>query len=118
MERRFGVLRVIGSIYKILGIITGVLTILAALAICVTSILGGAALGNWGNTFGTPSSSGFFSTIFGGIVVGIGVVLYGGAITITLYGVGEGIYLLLAMEENTRATALLLQKGKEPEVQA
>jgi hypothetical protein len=117
MERRFGILRVIGSIYKVLGIIAGVLTILAALAICVTSIVGGAALGNWANTFGTPSTSGFFSSIFGGIVVGIGIVLYGGAITITLYGIGEGVYLLLALEENTRATTLLLQKGNEPETQ-
>jgi hypothetical protein len=37
------------------------------------------------------------------------MIIYGGSIALTLYAMGEGIYLMLAVEENTRMTAMALQ---------
>jgi hypothetical protein len=116
MEKRYRALRTIGTIYKILGIITGALTILVVIGICGTSVLGGTALGNAGRDYGNSLMPyGMMGGALGGILGSLIVVLYGGTLTITLYGFGEGVYLLLALEENTRATTTLLarQLGQE-----
>ncbi len=52
----------------------------------------------------------------GGVIAAGLVLIYGAVMTLVLYGAGEGIYLLLALEENTRATALYLQQFSDPEV--
>jgi hypothetical protein len=117
MEKRYTALRTIGTVYKILGIISGVVTILAILGICATSILGGAALGELGNQFGgSYGMGGMFGGVLSGIIFGFLAILYGGGMSITLYAFGEGIYLLLALEENTRTTAetLTQQTGMRP----
>lgn len=110
MEKKYTALRIIGSIYKVLGGLAGVITILAALAICVTSAFGGAALDRLSRDFG--GRGGFLGTasgFVGGLLAGIAIILYGGGLSLTLFAMGEGIFLLLALEENTRATARLLQ---------
>jgi hypothetical protein len=117
MEKRYTALRTIGTIYKILGIVVGVLTILAVLAVCGGSILGGAALNNLGSQFGgSIGMGGIFGGVVGGAIIGIFVLLYGGGAAITLYALGEGIYLLLSLEESSRTTALMLtnQAGVRP----
>jgi hypothetical protein len=38
------------------------------------------------------------------------ILLYGGITAITTYALGEGVYLFIGLEENTRVTAELLQK--------
>jgi hypothetical protein len=109
MEQRYTALRTIGTVYKILGIISGVITILAILGICAASVLGGAALGELESQLGgSYGMGGMFGGVFGGILLGFLAILYGGGISITLYAFGEGIYLLLALEENTRTTAQML----------
>jgi hypothetical protein len=114
MERRYTALRVIGTIYKIIGVIVGVLTILAALAICASFFLGGVSLRDLRPEMGAPFMPG---PIVGGaagvLVAGALAILYGGGLAITLYGFGEGIYLLLALEENTRMTSQALQRQFE-----
>ena len=115
MEKRYQALRVIGTVYKVLGGIVGVLTIVLVIGICLTSVLGGAAMDSIGREFGTHTSfTGMLGGVFGGIVMGIGAIIYGGGMAITLYAAGEGVYLLLAMEENTRATSQLLQQQITP----
>ncbi len=114
MEKRFKVLRIIGTIYKVLGGITGVLTVLSAIGFCLITTLGGAAADQLTRDFGGGSGGGMVSGLFGGILVGLVILIYGGMMTITLYGAGEGIYLFLALEENTRTTALLLQQQNAP----
>ncbi len=117
MEKRYTALRTIGTIYKILGIISGAITLLVILGICAASVLGGAALGELGNQFGGSYGMGsMFGGVLGGIFLGFLAILYGGSISITLYAFGEGIFLLLALEENTRATAEMLtqQPGMRP----
>ena len=44
MDKKYTVLRTLGKIYKVLGIIGGVLTLLTILGVCATSVLGGMAL--------------------------------------------------------------------------
>jgi len=114
MERRYRALRTIGSIYKILGIIIGALTALSILGFCATSLLGvgGAALSRDAPTF----FGGAFGGAVGTVVFAIFAVLYGGGLSVTMYAFGEGIDLFIALEENTRRTAALLdrQAAKAP----
>ena len=107
MERRYRVLRTIGSIYKVLGIVVGALTLLSLLGICATSLLGfgGAALDS-----GMRGILGGAGGPVGAIVFAIFAVLYGGGVAVTMYAFGEGIDLFIALEENTRATAALLER--------
>lgn len=111
MEKRYKALRIIGTIYKVVGVIAGVITILIALSLCATSVLGGTAIGSFGREFGGDTGfAGLFSGLLGGLILSIVAIIYGGGLAVTLYAAGEGVYLLLALEENTRATAMLLQQ--------
>lgn len=115
MEKRYSALRIIGTIYKVLGVIAGVITIILVLAICGASVMGGAALDTLGRQFGGDTSSvGMFGGIFGGLIAAFFAIIYGGGLAVTLYAFGEGIDLLLALEENTRATVMLLKQGQSP----
>jgi len=115
MEKRYKSLRVIGTIYKVLGGIVAVITILSVLGICATSVLGGAAINNFGRQYGGNSGVwGLFSGVLGGIIGSVLTIISGGALAVTLYATGEGVYLLIAIEENTRVTAALLQQQAGP----
>jgi len=110
MEKKYTALRTIGNIYKILGIIVGAITLLLALFVCGGSLLGGTLMDGLSQGLGDTGGFGFFGGLFGGLLMGLFVIIYGGGLGITLYAAGEGIYLLLALEENTRATAALLRE--------
>lgn len=105
MEKRYRALRTIGTIYKVLGTIAGILTLLGVLAGCATSVLGGAALDQFGQDL---TGIGMFGGVVGGVIFSLILALNGGLIALTLYSLGEGIYLFLAIEENTRYTAQVL----------
>jgi len=107
MEKRFRVLRFIGTLYKVLAWIALVGGVLAAFGTLVAGLIGGVSLPR---QYGFPRAGGALVGI-GGFLVGLIVaVIY----FITLYGVGELIYLFLAIEENTRETALYL-RGQQAE---
>jgi len=115
MEKRYAALRVIGTIYKVFGGIVGIITILLVLGICAISVLGGATMDTLGREFGGDTGfAGFLSGFLGGLIGGVLVIIYGGGLAVTLYAAGEGVYLLLALEENTRATVMLLQRQAGP----
>jgi hypothetical protein len=112
VEKRYRALRFIGSLYKVIGIILGVITILAALSSCIFSALSGSIIDNairqgFGNSSG---GLGFFSGFLGGVIVGFILLLNGGIASTMLYAIGEAIYLFINVEENTRATVTLLQQ--------
>jgi hypothetical protein len=109
MEKRYRALRLIGTVYKVLGGIIGILTILGAIGVCLLSLTGGllGSLGNSGRQLGALAGG---SVAILGIVWALFIILYGGVIAVSLYGGGEGIYLLIALEENTRATVELLER--------
>jgi hypothetical protein len=113
MEKRYNALRTIATIYKVAGIIILILTIISILGICATSVLGGTMFNRFSRDYGYIPS-GTIGGVLGGLIASLISILTGGGLALTLYATGEGIYLLLAMEENTRATAALLQRQLNP----
>lgn len=114
MEKHFKVLRIVGSVYKVVGIILLVVTLLSALGFCGMSVLGGSAMESAlknlpGNTLGQGQGFG----LLGGVLLSLMIILGGGIYAVTTYALGEAIYLLIALEENTRRTALLLHSQHE-----
>ncbi len=103
MQRQYTTLKAIAVIFKVLGIIVAIVTIFGALLAC----LGGAAISNAGRLNGFPNA-----TTGGGVIfLAIIALIYGGIVALFLYAAGEGIYLMLALEANTRQTATLLQES-------
>lgn len=115
MEKRYAALRIIGTIYKVLGGLVGVVMLIIVLAICGASFLGGAAMDTLGRELGGDTGfAGMFGGVLGGLIGAFFAIIYGGGMAITLYAFGEGMYLLIALEENTRATVLLLKQQSTP----
>jgi hypothetical protein len=108
MEKKFNALRTIGVIFKIFGVIAGIITLLIVIGICATSVLGGAAIDSLSRELGNSGASGIFGGVLGGLLASIFVIINGGGLTLTFFALGEGIYVLLSVEENTRATVDLL----------
>ena len=119
MEKRYKVLRTIGTIYKILGIVAAVITVLALLASCAMIFFGSSALSDLsrqlGREFGNMPYR-MMGTVFGGLLAAVSAIIYGGGLALSLYALGEGVYLFIAIEENTRTTAALL--AQQPAQQA
>jgi len=102
--KSFRALRAIGSIYKGRGWAALLVTLLAALA----SVVGGGALGGIG---GRGSMVG--SLVTGGAGAAVTLVV-GGLLALGLFGTGEAIFVILAIEENTRSEAKLLERLGDP----
>jgi len=47
--------------------------------------------------------------LFGGILFSVFAIIYGGLISMTLFAFGEGVYLLISPEENTREKSLSIE---------
>lgn len=113
MEKRYRALRFLARIYQILGILIGIIVLVAVIGSCVALAVGGGRLGqlerdfNWRGMGGIGVIEGTLAAVIGGVIA----ILYGGIAALTLYAVGEAIMVLLAMEENTRATTSLLRQG-------
>ena len=117
MEKRYKALRIVGVLYKILGVIAALITVLAVVSLCVTSILGGAAINRITREMGPELPlSGMMGGALGGLIGGLLIAFYSGGAAVTLYGMGEMIYLFLALEENTRKTASLLENQEEADL--
>lgn len=114
MEKRFTGLRIIATIYKVLGVIAGIITIVLSLGLCASTVFSGVAIDYIGPGFGDfMDPFGMMGGPLWAIVTSFVAILYGGGIAITLYTFGEGIYLLLALEENSRMTVRLLQSQNQ-----
>ena len=103
MEKRFRALRVIATIYKIVAWIVLICGVLFALIFFVTAVLSGAS-GSGRDLSGVILAGGL-----GGGVVAMIALLYAAVLFLVLYGAGEVIFLGLAIEENTRESALLMR---------
>jgi hypothetical protein len=113
MKKRFGALRIVGTVYKIVGIIIGVGAVLGFIFSIVGSFAGGSALDSLFSSSGMGNAGG--AGVFVGILVSLIILIGGGLSALMTYGIGELFYLLIAMEENTRATATLLQATPKPQ---
>lgn len=98
MERKFAALRVIAALYKIAGLLVAIGTVLA-----VISIVGGA-LREYGFDRGSAVAS--IGVIFTSIA--------GGLLALGLFAIGDGLYLMIAIEANTRLTTILLRERAKP----
>jgi hypothetical protein len=103
VPRRFGVLRFIGTLLKVIAWIILILSILGAIGVGLTSSQVGQAVAQ-----SNPILSSLFSTPAGGIIVGVITLLFGLIYFLVLYASGESLHMQLAVEENTRLTAALL----------
>jgi predicted lipid-binding transport protein (Tim44 family) len=111
MEQRFHALRTIGSIFRVVGYIILVLTVLGALAFCGATVIGASAIeSSVAHQLGVSSTGGgFLGGLFGGLIGGFFVLLYGGFISLSIIATGELIYLLIGVEENTRKTNFMIE---------
>jgi hypothetical protein len=118
MEKRFKILRFVGSFYKVVGIIIGAITIISALGFCIVSIVGGTTterIIQSMNPNGGGQALGMLGGVVGGLIVSLLIILGGGIYAVTIYALGEAVYLLIALEENTRHTAVMLLRQFEHE---
>lgn len=112
MEKRFRVLRIIGTLWKVIAWLTLIAGILSSLGILAVGALGrtGFILRLFERQTGVvPGSLGIVSSILGFVLMLAGAIIY----FLILYAVGELIYLWLAIEENTRRTMRLMQENTE-----
>lgn len=107
MEKKFKILRLFGTVYKVLGVITMSLAVLGAAGICIMGFAGGALLEQATQELG---AGGVMGTGVLGVATAFSLLLSGGIGGLSLYAIGELIYLFISMEENTRATAALLRQ--------
>ena len=110
MEKRYSVLRIIGTIFKVLGVLVGILAVLGALVLCGGALVGSASIANAGREAGVP----FLSGVAGAVIGGIFSLLFGLIYAMGLIAVGDFIYVLLSIEENTRATSAMLRAPAGP----
>lgn len=109
MKKKYGALRTIGTIYKILGIVIAVITVFGSIGICIFGFAGGAMVESASQMLG--EQTGGVSTAGAGIagaLAALWMLIVGAIGSVSTYALGEGVYLLLDLEENTRKTAELL----------
>jgi len=102
VPKRFGVLRLVGTLLKVIAWIVLILSILGAIGLVL--------VGNSGIAL-PLSQLPIDATLAGniqGIIAGIALLIFGLIYFLILYASGESLHLQLAVEENTRLTAALL----------
>jgi len=107
MKKRFQVLRVIANVLKVFGIVVAAVALVAAMVTFVIGLAGGQV---W-NMAGLDSSTGFLAGTVGAFII----ILVGALYALLMYGYGELIFLLLALEENTHNAVQLLEKTNKEE---
>ena len=110
MEKRFRVLRIIGTLWKVFAWIELIVGILSALGVLIMGILGtgGFLLQFLGERASmVPGAMGLVSSIVAFIALLVATIVY----FLVLYAIGELIYLMLAIEENTRRTRQWLEQA-------
>ena len=109
MDKKYRALRTIGTIYKVMGVIVAIAAVVAFVGLVVAGALGGGR--ELPSLWRGPMHFGQFGAygLVGGLVSGFVVLLSGAWAALGLFALGEGIYLAIGVEENTRATALALQ---------
>lgn len=111
VPKRFGMLRLIGVILKVLAWLSLVMGVVGAVVV----LLAGNALVD------TLAAAGLASPLGGSeaVILALGGLLMGVIYFLALFAAGESLFLQLAVEENTRLTAAILLKmdqeaGPEP----
>jgi hypothetical protein len=101
MNKRFGVLRFLSAILKILGVVVAAMSVIGGIACIGLSSLGADLF----TEMGIDSATGSYITLFGAFMVVVVGILY----AILLYGYGELLMVLVNIEDNTFRTVALLE---------
>lgn len=104
---RFGVLRLVATLFKVFAWITLVGSILGALGV---GVLGSMLQETWVDATLIPA---LLVDGTSGIIIGVLLIASGILTFLSLYAAAEGIQVQLAIEENTRLTAALLLRLDE-----
>ncbi len=105
MVKKFRVLRIVAVIWKVIAWIVLVASILGGCGTLVLGLMAGGAGASSNNALGA-----MLGGALGGAVTGLIAILFGILYFIFLYAFAELVDVMLALEENTRATAELLKK--------
>lgn len=108
MEKKFKILRIVAFIWKIAAWVILVLSVLGGCAALVMALTAGNQLARQSSALGLGPLGG----AAGGIIIAILALLVGVFYFISLYAVAEMIDVVLALEENTRATVEHLKNLK------
>jgi hypothetical protein len=100
MEKKFRILRIVAIIWKVLAWIVLVLSVLGGCANIVFGLMLGAGARNTNTALGLSA----FGAL-GGVVVALIAIFFGVLYFVFLYAFAELVDVMLALEENTRATA-------------
>jgi hypothetical protein len=100
MEKKFKILRLVATLWKIIAWILLVLSILGGCGVLVTALVAG----NQFSRQGIPGI-GVLGSVAGGIGFALVAILAGFLYFVTLFAIAEMIDVALAIEENTRSTA-------------
>jgi len=103
MEKRYTALRVIATIYKILGVLIAILVLLGIILLVVA----GVASQNRLAMYGINSTELM-------VLAGVGLLFGGGMLALGTFAVGDLLYLVINIEENTRYSAILM-RDRQPQ---
>jgi hypothetical protein len=113
-EKKFTILRFVGTVWKVLAWVMLGGGLLGSLGILLTSIFGGGIMGGMMSQYGQQGSWMTGLGVLGGVVAFVVSLIVTVIYFLLLYAVGELIHLLLAIEENTRLTARWIQRRPAP----
>ena len=117
VPKRFGILRLVGTLLKVIAWIILVIAVIAAIVVGIAA----PALETTVQPFLEGATQGIPLSLDGGngIIVGIILLIVGLIYFLSLYAAGESILLRVALEENTRLTAaLLLRMHQDSQIEA
>ncbi|KAA3647141.1 MAG: hypothetical protein DWQ07_06490 [Chloroflexi bacterium] len=110
MEPRFNIFRSLSRVFKAFSALALLITIVLALGVLSLTFRGLAETDEitlLSVIFNQISPSG---TISAGLTILLIVILYGGVMATSLFAIGEAMVVMLAIEENSRASAVLLNR--------
>lgn len=108
MEKKFKALRIVAFIWKVVAWVILVVSTLGSCGALVMTLVAGNQLARQSSALGLGTLGG----AVGGIVMAVVAILLGVFYFISLYAIAEMIDVVLALEENTRATVEHLKNLK------
>jgi hypothetical protein len=109
--KRFGALRFVASLYRVLGWLVLIGGILFGIATMALSAIGSRA---WGMGMSGMTSRWGLGGLLGGIVAGLFIIALALLYFVLLLSVADGIAVGLSIEENTREMATYLRGEASP----
>ncbi len=108
MKGQYIALRVVGTLLKVLGVISLLLTVVFTLGTCLSSSLLGLLFQELTpNSLGDPAAESALRIL--GVLVAFPTLLAGLLVSLALFAQGELLFIYIALEENTRKAVALLE---------